>query len=127
MTNAAAAKLRDMAPIAMVNASVPLLTPLPLLPSSRKEIAMSINIKDKDTCQLARELAHITGEPMDEAIATAIKERLERELRNRNVEARLRELRAISERCGRLLRDAPPGPSAVDHGDLLYDENGLPK
>lgn len=88
---------------------------------------MSINIKDKDTCQLARELAHLTGEPMDAAITSAIKERLERERRSRNVEARLRELRAISERCGRLLRDAPPGPSAVDHGDLLYDEHGLPK
>ena len=88
---------------------------------------MSINIEDKNACQLARELAHLTGEPMDAAIAVAIQERLERERRNRNVEARLRELRAISERCGRLLRDAPPGPSAVDHGDLLYDEYGLPK
>ena len=46
---------------------------------------------------------------------------------DRDIESRLRELRAISKRCGRLLRDAPPGPSAVDHGDLLYDEHGLPK
>lgn len=88
---------------------------------------MSINIKDEHTCQLARELAHLTGEPMDAAITVAIQERLERERRNRNVESRLRELRAISKRCGRLLRDAPLGPSAVDHGDLLYDEHGLPK
>lgn len=88
---------------------------------------MSINIKNEDTCQLARELAHLTGETTTAAITVAIQERLERERRNRNVEARLRELRAISERCGRLLRDAPPGPSAVEHGDFLYDENGLPK
>ena len=36
----------------------------------------------------------------------------------------LRELRAIAERCAKLMG---PGPSAVDHGDLLYDERGLPK
>ena len=40
------------------------------------------------------------------------------------VEARIRQLRAIRERCRGLLKD---GPSAVEHGDLLYDEKGLPK
>ena len=38
--------------------------------------------------------------------------------------ARLRRMRAISERCARLLREAGP---PIDHGDLLYDEGGLPK
>ena len=33
-------------------------------------------------------------------------------------------MRAIAERCAKLLRD---GPSAVEHGDFLYDERGLPK
>ena len=36
----------------------------------------------------------------------------------------VRELHAIGERCASLLRD---GPSAVEHGDFLYDERGLPK
>ena len=85
---------------------------------------MSLNIKNQETCRLARELANLTGETMTGAITIALEERLEREMHERSVEARVRELRAIGQRCARLLRD---GPSAVDHGDFLYDERGLPK
>ena len=85
---------------------------------------MSLNIKNQDTCRLAGELVRLTGEAMTGAITVALRERLEREKRERTVEARLREIRAIAERCAKLMRD---GPSAVDHGDFLYDEHGLPK
>ena len=85
---------------------------------------MSLNIKNEETCRLAKELAHLTGESMTGAITVALEERLERERRERSVEARVRELHAIGQRCARLLRE---GPSAVDHGDFLYDERGLPK
>ena len=85
---------------------------------------MSLNIKNEETCRLARELANLTGETMTGAITIALEERLEREMHERSVEARVRELRAIGQRCARLLRD---GPSAVEHGDFLYDERGLPK
>ena len=85
---------------------------------------MSLNIKNEETCRLASELAGLTGETMTGAITVALKERLEREQRERSVEARVRELHAIGQRCARLLRD---GPAAADHGDLLYDERGLPK
>ena len=54
----------------------------------------------------------------------ALQERLAREKRERSVETRKRELRASAERCARLLG---PGPSAGEHGDMLYDERGLPK
>ena len=37
---------------------------------------------------------------------------------------RLRRMRAISQRCAKLLREGGP---PIDHGDLLYDERGLPK
>ena len=37
---------------------------------------------------------------------------------------RLRNMRAIAERCAAKM---PPGISSLDHGDLLYDEHGLPK
>ena len=80
---------------------------------------MSLNIKNEETHRLARELAQLTGE----TITVAIRDRLERERRERGVEARIRKLRAIRERCRGLLKD---GPSAVEHGDFLYDENGLP-
>ena len=85
---------------------------------------MSLNIKNKETCRLARELADLTGDTMTGAITVALEERLERETHERSVEDRVKELRAIGQRCARLLRD---GPSAVEHGDFLYDERGLPK
>ena len=82
---------------------------------------MSLTIDNEETCQLANELAQLTGETMPEAIAAALRERLERE---RNIQERLKKMRAISERCASMLG---PGPSAVEHGDFLYDEHGLPK
>ena len=50
---------------------------------------MSINIKNEETCQLASELAQLTGETMTGAITVALKERLERERSERSAEARV--------------------------------------
>ena len=85
---------------------------------------MSLNIKNEETCQLAGELARLTGETMTGAITVALRERLERERRDRSVETRLKKMRAISERCAKLLRKGGP---PIDHGEFLYDERGLPK
>lgn len=85
---------------------------------------MSLNIKNEETCRLASELAELTGETKTGAITVALRERLEREQRERSVEARTEELLAIGKRCAAMLRD---GPSAEGHGDFLYDERGLPK
>ena len=85
---------------------------------------MSLNIKNEETCRLAGELARLTGETMTGAITVALRDRLEREKRRRNADARVRSLLAIGQRCAARLG---PGPSAVEHGDFLYDEQGLPK
>ena len=85
---------------------------------------MGLNIKNEETCRLARDLATLTGESMTGAITVALRERLERERHARSVEQRIKKIRAIAARCSRNLK---PGPSAVEHGDLLYDERGLPK
>ena len=85
---------------------------------------MSLNIKNEETCRLAGELARVTGETMTGAITVALRERLEREKRRRDAESRAQRLLAIGERCAKRLG---PGPSAAEHGDLLYDERGLPK
>ena len=85
---------------------------------------MSLNIKNAETCRLVDRLSRLTGETKTGAITVALRERLERENRIRSAETRARELRAIAERCARLMG---PGPSAVEHGDMLYDERGLPK
>lgn len=85
---------------------------------------MSLNIKNDETCRLAGELAQLTGETITGAITVALRERLEREKRERSAEALVRELRAIAEHCAKLMG---PGPSAVEIGEMLYDEQGLPK
>ena len=85
---------------------------------------MSLNIKNEETCRLAGELAHLTGETMTGAITVALKERLERERSERSAEARVQRLLAIGRRCASMMGD---GPSSVEHGDFLYDERGLPR
>ena len=84
--------------------------------------AMGLNIKNDETCQFAGELARLTGHTMTGAITIALRERLERERRARGAEKRLQEMQAIADRCAHLLG---PGPFAVEHGDVLYDERGL--
>lgn len=84
---------------------------------------MSLSIKNDETCRLAGELARLTGETKTGAITIALRERLDRERRQRDVNVRVERLYAIGQRCAKLLR---PGPSAVEHGDYLYDERGLP-
>ena len=49
--------------------------------------------------------------------------RFAREERRRDLDARVEELLAIGRRCAESLQ---PGPSAVEHGDLLYNDHGLP-
>ena len=85
---------------------------------------MSLNIKNEETCSLARELAQLTGETMTGAMTVALRERLERERHRRDPDALARKLREIGERCASLVA---PGPSAMEHGDMLYDERGLSK
>ncbi len=85
---------------------------------------MSLNIKNEETCRLAGELARLMGETKTGAITVALEKCLERERRLRDREVLLRDIRAIRKRCAPLLS---PGPSAVEHGDFLYDEQGLPK
>ena len=81
---------------------------------------MSLNINNEEAVRLASELAELTGETETQAVTAALKERLERE---REIQERLKRMRAISKSFAASLRD---GPSAVEHGDVLYDERGLP-
>ena len=85
---------------------------------------MSLNIKNEETCQLASELALLTGETMTGAITVALRERLERERKAHDALTLVQDLKAIAHRCASTLQG---GPSAIEHGDFLYDERGLPK
>ena len=83
---------------------------------------MGLNIKSDETHRLARELARLTGESMTAAVNEAVRERLERVLRDRGVSLAER-LAAIGEDCAARLKEEF---RSVDHGELLYDDQGLP-
>ena len=85
---------------------------------------MSLNIKNGETYRLVRELADLTGESMTGAVTEAVRERLgrlKREQDDTGMAERILEIAA--EMRARL----PDDFFNVEHGDLLYDENGLPK
>ena len=84
---------------------------------------MSLNIKNEKTHRMARELARLTGESMTAAVNEAIRERLER-VRGTSKQDTLERIMKIAEECGRLWKEPY---RSIDHGDLLYDEKGLPK
>lgn len=84
---------------------------------------MSLNIKSEEACRLARELARLTGESMTGAVTQAVRERLDRVRHERAVGLADR-LLTIGKDCATRLKQ--PFRTA-DHGDLLYDEKGLPR
>ena len=82
---------------------------------------MSLNIKNEEAHRLAVELARLTGETLTQAVTRAIRERLLAERRRRAKTALSRELMDIGRRCAAHVKGTP-----IPHGDLLYDERGLP-
>jgi antitoxin VapB len=83
---------------------------------------VSLNIKNADTHELVQELAALTGETQTAAVTIAVRERLER-IRHLREAGLADQLLAIGADTAPRLRE--PYRSA-DHGDLLYDERGLP-
>ena len=81
---------------------------------------MGMNIKDPEAHRLAREVAEATGESLTAAVTVSLRERLDR-LQGQRISERLLE---IGRDCAKRL---PAFLRAVDHGELLYDERGLPR
>ncbi len=84
---------------------------------------MDLNIKNDEAHRLARELADLTGESMTAAVTEALRERLARIRRGKSPGLADR-LLAIGRDCAAHLKEPY---RSVDHGDLLYDERGLPR
>lgn len=83
---------------------------------------MPLSIKDPETDRLARQLSKATGESLTTAVATALRERLERLGGRARGPGLVDELNAIALRCARLpLLDDRPEEEILD-----YDEHGLP-
>ena len=84
---------------------------------------MGLNIKSEEAHRLAQELAALTGETMTAAVTEAVRERLAR-VQRENGRGLAERLLAIGRDCAAHLKE--PFRS-VDHGELLYDERGLPR
>jgi len=84
---------------------------------------MAMNIKNEKTQKLTRELAKLTGESLTTAVTEAVRERLDR-VRSELGDGLADRLVKIGKDCAAHLSD--PFRS-VDHGELLYDEKGLPR
>lgn len=85
--------------------------------------AMSLNIKRPETHRLAQELAELTGESLSDAVTEALRERLER-VRSLKGDSLAERLLSIGRDCAWRLKEPY---RSIDHGELLYDERGLPK
>ncbi len=82
---------------------------------------MSLNIKDPEAHRLAHAIAQATGQSMTRVVTEALRERFVR-IERRKGKASVQELLAIADRAAAHVRRP-----YVDHAELLYDENGLPK
>jgi antitoxin VapB len=84
---------------------------------------MSMNIKNKETYRLAKQLSKLTGESLTTAITEAVRERLDRVRRERGVDLPER-LLLIGRDCAAHLKEPF---RTIDHDKMLYDDRGLPE
>lgn len=84
---------------------------------------MTMNIKNEEAYRLAKQLARLTGESLTAAVTEALRERLARVRRARGGDL-ADKLLAIGRDCASHLKEPF---RTIDHGEMLYDERGLPK
>lgn len=87
---------------------------------------MALTIKNEEAETLCRELAHLSGETITEAVTMAARERLERLRLDGSAAGRAEQILALGRAIAPVLRDESRAFVALDIADL-YDENGLPK
>jgi antitoxin VapB len=83
---------------------------------------MTLNIKNPEAHRLAQELAALTGESMAAAVTESVRERLMRIRQQR--EPLATRLLAIGKDCAAHLKEPT---RSIDHADLLYGADGLPR
>lgn len=85
---------------------------------------MALNIKSKEAYELAAELAHLTGKSMTAVVIDALSAALDEQRRSMDRQVRAQELMEIGRRCAAHLHSHA---TAVQQGEMLYDERGLPQ
>ena len=84
---------------------------------------MSMNIKNKETYRLTKQLSKLTGESLTTAVTEAVRERLDRVRREQGINLAER-LLLIGRDCAAHLKEPY---RTIDHDKMLYDDRGLPK
>ena len=87
----------------------------------KEDPAMRLTIKNPEAHRLAQAISQATGETMTRVVTEALRERYAR-LERGEGRASISEILAIADGVSADVE----GPY-LDHGVLLYDENGLPK
>jgi len=87
----------------------------------KRKAAASLSVKSPEAHRLAQAIARQTGETITQVVTDALRARYDR-LPKREHKASVEELLAIAKRAAAHVERPYP-----DHGDLLYDEYGLPK
>jgi antitoxin VapB len=82
---------------------------------------MSLNVKDPEAHRLAQAIAQATGQSMSRVVTDALRERYA-QIEKQRGRASVEELMAIADRAAVHLKRP-----YIDHAELLYDEDGLPK
>lgn len=82
---------------------------------------MSLNIKSPEADRLVAEVARLTGETKTQAVIESLRQRLEREKARLAQASMATDLLKIGEKCASYSGDR------TEHGDLLFDEDGLPR
>jgi antitoxin VapB len=86
-----------------------------------EQCVMSLNIKDPEAHRLAQAIATATGQSMSRVVTDALRERYA-QLEKQKGKASVDELLTIASRAAAHLKQP-----YIDHAELLYDEDGLPK
>jgi len=88
----------------------------------QRDTTMAISLEDPETDRLAREVAQLTGETVDEAVHKALAERLHRERVRRGKPSDLvQRLNEIARHCASLPDYDTRSPDEI----IGYDEHGL--
>ncbi len=86
---------------------------------------MAIQIDAPETIQKIEELSLRTGMSAESAVDTAVREKLARMRTPEEEKQRIERLEALIDSLA--ARFKASGQPYVDHGDLLYGEDGLPR
>ena len=88
-------------------------------------MVVHLQIQTPETIRLVAELSRRTGKSAESAVEIAVRERLQRLQTPEAREKRRAELQAIADSLA--ARFKASGQPLIDHGDLLYGEDGLPR